>query len=339
DHWVSYWQDVLAENPGILKPDLNNTGPFRWWLHQSFTDNLPIDRIAAELIEMDGSSVQGGPAAFAQATLNDSPMAAKADIIAQAFLGQKLGCARCHDAPFHPYKQKDVFSIGAMLNGKPLKLPVTSTVPLVPGGRVPAVKISLKPGESIDPEWPFQSLIDHAEAGPLPGSSPVPSRHALAALIVSPDNERFAQVVVNRVWKRYMGLGFVEPADDWSQAKPSHPELMRYLARELEMHDYDLKHIARLIFSSHAYQRKPIATQPDPSPAGRLFAGPARRNLTAEQVVDSLFLSVGKRFDCEELNLNPAGDRPPKQFLNMGAPGRAWQLTALSNERDRPALA
>ena len=32
DHWVSYWQDVLAENPGILKPKLNNTGPFRFWI-------------------------------------------------------------------------------------------------------------------------------------------------------------------------------------------------------------------------------------------------------------------------------------------------------------------
>jgi hypothetical protein len=122
DNWVTYWQDVLAENPGILKPDLNNTGPFRWWLHQSFTDGLPIDRIAAELIEMDGSASQGGPAGFAQATLNDSPMAAKADIVAQAFLGQKLGCARCHDAPFHPFKQKDLFSLAAMLDGKPLKL-------------------------------------------------------------------------------------------------------------------------------------------------------------------------------------------------------------------------
>jgi uncharacterized protein DUF1553 len=226
-----------------------------------------------------------------------------------------------------------------MMNGKPLTLPAASTVPLVPGGRVPAVKIALKPGESIAPEWPFKDLIDHAGGGPLPGSSSVPSRHELAALVVSPDNERFAQVVVNRVWKRYMGLGIVEPADDWSQAKPSDPELLRYLARELMTHDYDLKHIARLIFSSHAYQRKPVTAQPDPSEKGRLFAGPMRRNLTAEQVVDSLFLSVGKRFDCEELNLNPAGDRPPRQFLNMGSPGRAWQLTALSNERDRPALA
>ncbi len=204
---------------------------------------------------------------------------------------------------------------------------------------MPAVKIALKPGESISPEWPFKDLMDHAETGPLPGASSVPSRHALASLVVSPENERFAQVIVNRVWKRYMGLGLVEPADDWSQAKPSDPELLRYLARELVMNDYDLKHVARLIFSSHAYQRKPVTAQPDPSEKGRLFAGPMRRNMTAEQVVDSLFMSVGKRFDCEELNLNPAGDRPPKQFLNMGAPARAWQLTALSNERDRPALA
>jgi hypothetical protein len=339
DNWVPYWQDALAENPGILKPDLNNTGPFRWYLHQSFTDGLPIDRIAAELIEMDGSPSQGGPAGFAQATLNDSPMAAKADIIAQAFLGQKLACARCHDAPFHPFKQKDLFSLAALLDGKPLKLPATSTVPIVPGGRVPAVKITLKPGESIEPDWPFRSLIDHAEGASIPGVASKPSRQALAALVIAPENGRFAQVVANRVWKRYMGLGIVEPADDWSQGKPSHPELLDYLASQLMTHDYDLKHLARLIFSSHAYQRRPLTGIPETSLESRVFAGPVRRNLTAEQLVDSLFEISGKRMNCEELNLNPAGDRPPNQFLNMGVPERAWEITALSNERDRPALA
>jgi hypothetical protein len=64
-----------------------------------------------------------------------------------------------------------------------------------------------------------------------------------------------------------------------------------------------------------------------------------RRRLTAEQLVDSLHRAAGKQLECEELNLNPAGDRSPSQFLNMGKPERAWQLTALSNERDRPALA
>ncbi len=340
DNWVSYWQDVLAENPGILKPDLNNTGPFRWWLHQAFTDQIPFDRLAAELVQMEGSPHQGAPAAFAQATLNDAPMAAKADIIAQAFLGQKLGCARCHDAPFQPFKQKDLFSLAAMLNGKPMKLPATSTVPLVEGGRRPAVSITLKPGESIEPEWPFRDLSLHNDTGKLPTSGAVATRNALASLLISPENKRFAQVIANRVWKRYMGVGIVEPADDWSHAKPSHPELLDYLARELVESGYDLKALSRLIFTSHAYQRQPVtATAEQGSARTRLFAGPMRRRMTAEQLVDSLHLAAGKTLDCEELNLNPAGDRPPSQFLNMGRPERAWQMTALSNERDRPALA
>ena len=49
DHWVSYWQDVLAENPNMLKPSLNNTGPFRWFLHESLRDDKPLDRLVTEL--------------------------------------------------------------------------------------------------------------------------------------------------------------------------------------------------------------------------------------------------------------------------------------------------
>src|SRR5258706_4593072 len=113
-----------------------------------------------------------------------------------------------------------------------------------------------------------------------------------------------------------MGLGIVEPVDDWSAAKPSHPEMLDYLSREFMRNGYDMKQLARTIFTSNAYQRKP---EPEKT---HLFAGPARHNLTAEQLVDSLHLAVGKPFDCEEMNLNPAGDRPPSQFLNLGRPER-----------------
>ncbi len=340
DHWVSYWQDVLAENPGILKPDLNNTGPFRWWMHQSFSDNISFDRFVADLVQMEGSASLGGPASFALATLNDAPMAAKADILGQAFLGQKMSCARCHDAPFHPFKQKDLFAMAAMLNGKPVKLPVTSTVPQGEGGRKPAVTSALKPGESIAPEWPFAKLVAHTAEGTLPAAGSVETRRELAAYIISPENERFAQVVANRVWKRYMGVGIVEPADDWARGRASHPELLAYLGREFMASGYDLKHLAKLVLGSRAYQRKAAGLPADQmSSAKRLFAGPAHRNLTAEQLVDSLHLAAGKTFDCEEMNLNPAGDRTAKQFLNLGSPTRGWMMTALSNERDRPALA
>ncbi len=353
DHWVSYWQDVLAENPGILKPDLNNTGPFRWWLHQSFRDDIPLDRMVTELIEMEGSAVQGAPAAFAQATLNDSPMAAKATIISQAFLGQNMACARCHDAPNHPFSQKDLYSLAAMLSGKPIGIPETSTVKLVDGFRTPNIKISLKAGEKIEPAWPFVDLVKPSEplrtASLSPNALPeiplfgyeaptttrVATRRQLAALVVSPENERFAQVMVNRVWKRYMGRGLVEPADDWSSAKSEHPELLQYLSRELLRGGYSLKHLARLILHSRAYRRKPVIDDK----AAAQFAGPTRRRMTAEQLVDSLHRGVGKQLGSEDLNLSPVGDRPLEQFLNLGTPCRAWEFTAISNERDRPSLA
>ena len=188
DHWVSYWQDVLAENPGILKPDLNNSGPFRWWLQQSFEDNIPMDRFAAELIQMQGSRHQGAPAAFAIATLNDAPMAAKADILLQAFQAEKLSCARCHDAPEHRHKQSDTFSLAAMLKGKPVTLPASSTVPLVEGFRKPRVDVSLEAGQAIHPAWPFNGLSPRhyiMDLIPLETNVP-PSRNEFARHIVSP---------------------------------------------------------------------------------------------------------------------------------------------------------
>ncbi len=340
DSWIPYWQDVLAENPGILKPDLNNTGPFRWYLHQAFSDGYSFDRLVVELIEMEGSSHQGAPAGFGMASLNDAPMAAKADILSQAFLANKLSCARCHDAPFHPFQQKDLFSMAAMLEGKPIALPESSTVPVREGGRQPFVKITLKPGESIDPHWPFRDVMRDVVVAAPPRNTAVDSRYALASLMVSPANDRFPRVVANRVWKRFMGRGIVEPAEDWSQSDASHPELLDHLAREFVVSGYDLKSLTGLLLRSHAYQRKPLADDPrSPGEAAKLFAGPMRRQMSAEQLVDSLHLAAGKTLDSEELNLNPLGDRALRQFLNMGSPERAWEMTALSNERDRPSLA
>src|SRR5262249_43440569 len=124
-----------------------------------------------------------------------------------------------------------------------------------------------------------------------------PTRRQLAALLIAPEHERFAQVIVNRIWKRYMGRGLVEPADDWANAEPSPPRVLRYLARELLPSGYALKRVARLTLSSHAYQRRAPAPPPaERTPRDRLFAGPYRRRMSAEQLVDSLFRATGKQF-------------------------------------------
>jgi len=326
DGWMGYWQDVLAENPGLLKPTLNNTGPFRRYLHDALADNLPMDRFVTTLVRMEGSALGGGPAGFGMATQNDAPMAAKAHVLAKAFLAAEMKCARCHDAPFRPYDQADLFGLAALLSGKPQSIPLTSTVPRQPGGRVPAVSISLAAGEAVEPAWNLTDIAPLALPEGLLSEKASP-RERLAALITSPTNRRFASVVVNRLWHRYLGSGLVEPIDDWDGTpRRRNPELLADLARELITHDYDLKQIARLIFRSRAYQSRSGAD------------GAPSRRMSAEQVLDSLFAAVGKPFRAEELCLDIDGRRPPSEFLNLGRPRRAWQLALPSNERDRPAL-
>ncbi len=338
DHWVGYWQDALAENPNILNPTLNNTGPFRWWIYESFLDNKPADLLVTELIRMKGSARFGGPAGFAIASQNDAPMATKAAIVASAFLGVEMKCARCHDAPNHRSTQENLFQIAAMLGTKPLTVPTTSSVPLDKlhaGGRSPLIKVTLKPGTAVAPKWPFPQFASEAVARKL-AEFPDDPRDRLAALVTAPQNERFAQVLANRVWRRLMGRGLVEPVDDWEKGTPTHPELLRWLGRELVRGGYDLKHLTRTILNSHAYQR---ATDPTLKVPSVLYAAPAPRRLTAEQVVDSLFHATGAPFALEEVSLDIDGARDLGNSISLGQPRRAWMLTSTSNERDRPSLA
>ena len=338
DNWVGYWQDVLAENPGILKPKLNNSGPFRWWIYESLYDNKPVDQWVTELVMMRGDSYTGAPAGFGLATQNDIPMAAKAHVLSQAFLGVNLQCARCHDAPYHPFKQADLLGLAAMLSRNAIKLPATSTVPQVEGARKPLVQVTLQPGSKVPGLWPFPSFASMDTAAEL-ARDPEDPRERLAATLTSPHNDRFAQVVVNRLWARYLGKGIVDPVDDWHLAEPSHPILLDHLARELVRHEYDLKHVARLILNSYAYQRQTANNGDLAAESEKWFAAPVRRRLTAEQIVDSLYAAAGKTMGAEALTLDPEGRRGVETFLNLGFPTRAWQLTSLSNERDRPALA
>ena len=333
-NWVGYWQDVLAENPNLLKPTLNNTGPFRYWIHEALVDNKPMDRFATELIQMRGSKWNGGAGGFAIASQNDVPMAAKAHVIATAFMGVEMKCARCHDAPYHSWKQSDLFHLAAMLERKPIKLPKTSTVPAAffeKHDRKSLIEVTLKPGTIVHGEWPFAQLAPSVEAELLPTDAD--TRDRLAAQVTA--SRRFAEVIANRVWTRLMGAAMVDPVDDWEGNPPSDPRLLAHLTDTLIENDYDLKELARSIFLSDAYGKKALPTVDE----GRFFAGPYRRRMSAEQIVDSAFQVAGQAMKTEQLTMDVEGTLPADRFLNFGFPQRAWEFTTLANERDRPSLA
>jgi hypothetical protein len=154
-------------------------------------------------------------------------------------------------------------------------------------------------------------------------------------MITAPQNDRFAQVMANRIWSRFMGRGIVEPVDDWEKGKATHPELLRWLGRELVRGGYDVKKLARIILNSAAYQRATDSTLKETSP---LYTSPAPRRLYAEQIVDSLFTATGKPFRTEEVCLDIDNTRDLKNAIHLGKPHRSWMLTSTSNERDRPSL-
>jgi cytochrome c553 len=339
DNWMGFWQDLTAENPTLINASLNSTGPFRWFILDALRDHKPIDRLVTELLMMRGDKAYGGSAGFAMAAENDSPFAAKGHIVASGFLGIELQCARCHDSPYHSTKQQDLYALAAMLDRKSVQVPMTSRVPAgffaKNKGRESLIVVTLEPGAVIKPIWPFEEATGVADDAAISAlmQNPNDSRERLATLITAPGNRRFARVMVNRVWKRFIGAGFVEPLHDWEGKAPSHPKLLDWLAHDFVAHGYDLRRLERWLLTSQLYQRQAQGGFRD------FFNAPEPRRLTAEQIVDSLHACTGNAMDVEPLTFVHDGRRSMDKRLTLGRPTRAWMFASLNNERDRPSLA
>jgi len=264
-------------------------------------------------------------------------------VAASAFLGVNMKCARCHDAPFHDWTQRDLFELAAMMKRKPIEVPSSSSVPAEffagEEGSGSLITLSISPGDKIQPAWPLQRFVtDQAEQAANDWASTSDSRERFAYQMTRVENRRFAKVIVNRLWKQLIGEAIIEPVDDWEGVSPSHPQLLDFLARQLAANEFDLKHVARLILNSNTYQRQSVDRPIERDRQQRLFASPRLRRMTAEQIVDSMHLAVGRPMDAGELTFDPEARMKVTAQNHLGKPRRAWQLTSLSNERDRPAL-
>jgi len=123
------------------------------------------------------------------------------------------------------------------------------------------------------------------------------TRLDLARWLVDPSNPLTARVTVNRMWQAFFGSGIVETENDFGLlgAKPTHPELLDWLATEFVARGWSQKAIARLIVTSAAYRqssrRRPDLKELDPY--NHLFARQARMRLEAEILRDAALVSSG----------------------------------------------
>lgn len=125
-------------------------------------------------------------------------------------------------------------------------------------------------------------------------------REAVAEWLTAPENPRFALVIANRMWERAFGRALVGPVSDFSDgmiAKASQPEVLKFVTREMQRVDYDLREFMRILYNTRAYQSLATTEEPDWADA-YFFQGPVLRRMRAEQAWDSMMvLANGAEID------------------------------------------
>jgi hypothetical protein len=258
-----------------------------------------------------------------------------ADTTGSAFLGLTVGCARCHDHKYDPISQKDYFALQAVFAasdrpfpGKVRLLRIKALNGLL--GEAPVPKKFLadprctvqtedrvgfrlfhrarplpvrrlrrgelgKPEELVGPAFPAALLPAGRPSGV--GVAAGQRRAALARWLTAADNPLTARVLVNRVWGWHFGQGLVRtPGDFGNQGeRPTHPDLLDWLARDLVEHGWSLKHLHRLILLSQTYRMGSVAEGRGlkEDPEDRLLWHFPRRRLEGEAIRDSLLACAG----------------------------------------------
>lgn len=268
EEFNDYWSYEFAKLLRLRSQPQDKTGAavYHAWLREQIAQATPYDQIAKTLLLAQGDSHEYGPANFYRTTSGPREMA---EFVSELFMGSRLRCANCHDHPLDHWTQDDYHGLAAIFAGTKAGRDVSFTT-----GEV----IHPRTGEAAQPRIPGDRFLDEKTTGRL----------SLADWMTSPDNPYFAKAIVNRLWKRLMGRGLIEPTDDLRATNPAtHPELLDLLTRDFIAHHFDLRHTIRQIVTSEAYARSEVTT-PDNAADDRFYSHALSRPLEPEVLADAI---------------------------------------------------
>jgi hypothetical protein len=151
----------------------------------------------------------------------------------------------------------------------------------------------MRPGEKV-PRRYLEVLSSLGDAFAAPGSG----RLELAQRIAIEKNPLTARVMVNRVWQHLFGTGLVRTVDDFGHVgdRPSHPELLDYLAAQFVKEGWSVKRLIRSIVLSRTFglANQPSAAARDVDPQNRLLSHYPARRLEAEAIRDAILSTSGR---------------------------------------------
>ena len=196
-------------------------------------------------------------------------------------------------------------------------------------------------GDPVTPRFP--SVLSPPEPTfqvPANGGS-TGRRLALAQWIASPDNPLTARVIANRIWQGYFERGLVRSASDFGFQgdRPTHPQLLDWLAKRLIEQGWRLKSLQRDILLSNTFKMSSgmneSAYAVDPN--NDLFWRTNLRRLTAEEVRDSILAATGKLNLSKMFGPSIFPIMPREVLEGQSQPGSGWGQSS-EEERDRRSV-
>lgn len=294
----------------MLTPEgkMRDTAAFRDYLVASMQVNKPWNQMFREMLLPNETDARlKGAAEFLRSRIADADKLT--NDVSVSFFGVNVSCAQCHNHPLvmswtqdHFYGMKmflgRTFDNGGFLGErgygsikyKPTKGPERTARMMFLTGAV-VEDDAREPGSAEMKRE--KEMLDKAKAAKTPPPAPKFSARAkLVELALQEENaDFFARNIVNRLWRRFFGLGLVTPLDQMhSENPPSHPELLTWLARDMAANGYDLKRLIRGIVLSKTYSRSSRYEFDPPSP--RLFAVARLKPLTPLQLATSLKIAA-----------------------------------------------
>lgn len=316
-HSFNYWADILR-----LKdmPNNDNYGlPYVEWIKDVLASDMPFDEFVYRMLSAEGRVWENPAAGY---MLRDLGMQlSNLDNTVRIFMGTRIGCAQCHDHPFDRWTQKEFYQLAAFVHGtensanrREIDQAVSATrkelkelADTTENGRLrqrtnQLIRFNQRSlGENLNRQLKLPHDYQYSDGNPgdviepavILGEQPelkpnASRRETFAKWLSSPENPRFTLTIANRLWKRALGVGVIDPVDDLTdESEPTNPELMDFLVAEMKRVNYSQREFLRIIYNSKTYQREAsrkdlVADEP------YHFPGPTLRRMTAEQVWDSM---------------------------------------------------
>jgi hypothetical protein len=419
EKWGNHWLDVVrfGETDGFEYDTFRNDAwRYRDYVIQAFNSDKPYDQFIREQLAGDEidpkneitrtaagfqrlGAVRKNAGNQAVASSRNETLTEMTNIVGSALLGVTLGCARCHNHKFDPFRHTDYYRIQAyfagtfendvslatpeqqsawnakneehekemkalrdqmkelkgpalekmqaklaeMKDNPPPPLPAIFSVADDPSKATPIYTLARgdanNKGQQVGPR-PLGILLPE-DVPELPKDATKP-RLQLANWVVDSENPLTARVIVNRIWEYHFGQGIVGTPNDFGRMglRPTHPELLDFLANQFIETGWHFKSMHRMILMSSAYQQDSIGadekTAEEKDGDDKLLWKFPRRRLEAEEIRDAALQVAGK------LNLKMGGPSVivpiDQELVNLLYKPSQWTVTPDETDHYRRSI-